>query len=355
MPDTSPTSPPSAEVAPLTLRETLLTIREYSTEIRRKWYWYALFCPLFLAYNYYKAHQIPTTYQAATSIMINGEGGAVSGLLQLAGQFGLGGGGEMKTEKLLDLLISQRMVLSALLQNATINGKTDLIANHFLDKIDLKREVNDTILSNFRFVPKKSHELTLRESTVMQAIYRKINNEMLSASIGKSGIVKAICTAESEGFAKEFMTALATTLSDYYADKTVEQQNRAYRVISQRCDSLERVLYGTEYALANWIDDNRTALRAGSLPAKQGVKREQYKREAEVLNVMYIEAIKNRELAHINLLLSTPSVQIIDYPQYPLQPQIPNRLNMYIVAILSAITIVTIGVIFNKMLRNAFG
>jgi len=97
-----------------------------------------------------------------------------------------------------------------------------------------------------------------------------------------------------------------------------------------------------------------TALRAGSLPAKQGIKREQYKREAEILNVMYIEAIKNRELAHINLLLSTPSVQIIDYPSYPIKPNIPNRLNMYIMALLAAAIVVTVGVVFNKMVRDAF-
>lgn len=338
---------------PATLKSTILLLRSYAQELLRKWYWYAIVGTIFLTYSYYKAHRQPTTYQSGVSIMINNDGGAVSGLMQLAGQFGLGGSSELKTEKLVELMVSQRMVLGTLTQLVTINGKKDVLLNHYLDEVGVEH-ISDTLLRGFRFVQKQPQDFTLRESTIAQKIYTDITTEMLSASVGKSGIVRATCTSVSEQFAKEFLALLASTLCDYYADKTVEQQSRAYHVISYRCDSLERVLYSTEYALANWIDYNRTALRAGSLPAKQGVKREQYKREAEVLNVMYVEAIKNRELAHINLLLSTPSVQVIDYPRYPLAPQVPNRLNMYISALISAAAAVTIAIVFNKMVREAF-
>lgn len=341
------------ESKPATIKETITLLRSYTIELLQKWYLYAIIGSIFLAYNYRKAHKIPITYQANTSIMINNDGSAISGLMQLAGQFGLGGSSELKTEKLVELLTSQRMVYSAMMKKVSIKDKSDLLFNHYIDEFELEKDINNNPLNGFRFIEKPIQNLNLQENAVAQAIYADITRFLLSANVGKSGIIRATCTSKSEGFSKEFLDKLANTLCSYYSDKTVEQQNRAYQVISHRCDSLEHILYGTEYALANWIDANRTALRAGSLPAKQGIKREQYKREAEILNVMYIEAIKNRELAHINLLLSTPSVQIIDYPNYPLQPKIPNRLNMYISAILAAFAVVTIGVIFNKMIRDA--
>jgi uncharacterized protein involved in exopolysaccharide biosynthesis len=343
------------ETKPVTIKDTILTLRSYAIELLRKWYLYVIIGSIFLAYNYYKAHQQPTTYQANASLMINNDGGAVSGLLQLAGQFGLGGSSELKTEKLVELITSKRMIYSALMQKVSIDGQSDLLINHYIKIFEPEFDARHEPIDNFQFTEKSVQDFKIKESAIAQTIYDDISQFLLSANVGgKSGIIRVSCNSESEGFSKEFLETLCNTLRNYYADKTVEQQNRAYQVISHRCDSLEHILYGTEYALANWIDANRTALRAGSLPAKQGIKREQYKREAEILNVMYIEAIKNRELAHINLLLSTPSVQIIDYPSYPIKPNVPNRLNMYIMALLAAAIVVTVGVVFNKMVRDAF-
>lgn len=338
----------------ITLKDTLNLLKTYFFELLHKSYWFIIALTIVLSITYRQLKKQPIQYTANMSLMINNDNKAMSGLMQLAGQFGLGGGGEGDpSEKIVDLLASKQMIYSTLLKKVEIGEKRDMLFNHYIDEFNMENNwQNDTLLNNFRFVEKPTKDFSIRENKAAQQIYETIISSYMTSAIGKSGIVRVSCTATSEGFCKEFIAAMANTLSDYYTNKSVEQQERTYRLIRQRCDSLERALYSTEYALANWIDANRTALRAGSLPARTGIRRDQYKREAEVLNVMYIEAIKNRELAQLNLLMNTPIIQLIDLPNYPLPIKQTNRLVAYIFAAIATISITALLIIFNKIIKD---
>lgn len=336
------------------LRDMLLLMREYAWELLKNAYWFPIVAIVLMGLTYFKTRGLPIYYTATVSMMINDDKPALSGIMQLAGQLGLGGGGgELRSEKIADLLSSQNMIYNALLKKITINGKKDLLFNHYLDLFKSQEQTDtDTLTNGFRFVEKPIASFTLQENTVAKFIYSNIINQYLSINTGKSGIIRANCRTSSEAFSKEFVEALANTLSGYYTNKAVEQQERTYKIVRERCDSLERALYSAEYGMANWIDENKAVLRAGTLPARRAIKQDQFKREAEILNVMYVEAIKNRELAHINLLMNTPIIQIIDYPLYPLNKEFPNRRSSFINALLAAIALTTVAIVFRKVITD---
>jgi hypothetical protein len=161
------------------------------------------------------------------------------------------------------------------------------------------------------------------------------------------------CQSTSENFSQIFIVKLVELLRDYYSNKSVEQQNKTYKIIENRVDSLHKAMRNKEYALAKWIDDYRIPLRVGTLKAEKVLERERLKAEAEILSVMYEEAIKNREMAHMSLLVQTPIIQIIDYPTLPLQPQIYFTPILYAFALIAAIGLAIILISFNKLVKDA--
>lgn len=332
------------------LRTSIYVLRDYLFELLRKWYWFLLLGALALLAASYYVQKLRTVYRADASLMISADGGGgISGILRMAGQFGFGGGSggaELSSDKIIDLLASRQIVYSALLTKVSIDKKDDLLVNHFLrlSQPNKKQPISNTTID----------KLTTAENEVMSGIYDGFTKGgQLTSNVGTSGIIHSTLTLPYETLAKETLETIVTTLQSYYADKSVEQQRRTYQIINSRVDSLEKALYSTEYNLAHFVDQYRPALQAGTLTAQKLMSQDQLKRQAEILNVMYSEAVRNREIAQMTMLSSQEMVQIIDKPRYPLIEQQPSIIIVYALALFFTIAIVTILVVLNKLIRDA--
>lgn len=343
----------------LSLKEILLTAKAYFFELLKKSYWYVIFGAIFFFVARYYANKQAITYKAESSFMTNNDkSSGMSGILQLAGSFGLGGGkgGELSGEKIVSLLSSRLMIYKALSKTVEIEGEKDLLFNHYLRIFGFETcfDLNADSLVHFRFKNGNSDKFSDKEQKAAKCIFNEIYTEHLNANAAQSGIISVSYTSTSEQFSKEFVEALVKNLESYYSKKSVEQQQKTFNIIKNRVDSLANSLYRKEEQLAAWIDENRIPLRVGSLTAKKMMEQERLKGNAEILSVMYAEAIKSREIAYMNLLSSTPVIQLIDLPIYPLKGREVNRLNYYIYAIFATIFLVTLLLIFNKIIRDAF-
>ncbi|MGB1206662.1 MAG: hypothetical protein ACPG5B_13510 [Chitinophagales bacterium] len=341
----------------LSLKEVLLTTKAYFFELLKKSYWYVIFGAIFFFVARYYAHKKPIIYKAESSFMTNNDkSSGMSGILQLAGNFGFGGGksGELSGEKIVSLLSSRRMIYETLLKTVEIENKEDLLFNHYLQLFELEKCFDLDSISDFRFKNENVNQFSYNEQKAAKCIFSDIYTQHLNANAEQSGIITVSYTGTSEQFSKEFIETLVKNLEGYYSKKSVEQQQKTYNIIKNRVDSLANSLYQKEEQLATWIDNNRVPLRVGSLTAKKMMEQERLKSRAEILSVMYAEAIKSREIAYMNLLSNTPVIQIIDLPIYPIKGKEFNRLTYYIYAILAAFFLVTLFVVFNKIVRDAF-
>ncbi len=339
------------------LKTVILISKDYFFALVRKWYIYLIVCGALLFITRHQAKKEATQYVAKASFMTNSQSsGGMSGVMQIMGQFGIGGGrgGQLDNEKLVELLASRKMIFITLAKEATINDKKDFLFNHYINLFNIHDEwEEDEELQNFKFEHNDYGKFTTTENKAAQIIYITIKNQLLNGSVSKGGVIKVNCISISEAFSQVFLSKLIETLDKFYIDKAVEQQNKTYKIIKNRVDSLQGALFYKEEQLASWIDENRTRLIAGTLSAKKRMKQERMKGQAEILSVMYAEAVKNRELAYMNLLSHTPIIQIIDSPVLPLEILATNRMMRYITSVFAGGVMVTVLIIFIKLIRDA--
>ena len=334
------------------LKILFLTIFDYLKELFRKWYVYAIFLPLFFFLATLKKEK--TYYIAESSFMSSDDGNIGRGMSGILGQIGFSSGGELETEKLAELITSKRMIQKALIKKININDSSKILFNHFLNMYDMETWLNNNGLpTDFKFTHNNVSKFDEKELIVAKKIYDKIQSEFLSVTTGKSNIIRVKFRSTSEKFSKEFTEQLVNVLSDYYIYKTAEKQNRAYRIIDNRIDSLEIALYEAENRIADWIDQKTRDRRAGNIQGKDVIDQQRLENKAEILSVMYAEAVKNREIALMNKLNHTPIIQIVDYPSYPLTKIEPNKLITLIKYIMAGFLLATIIIIFNKLVRDA--
>jgi uncharacterized protein involved in exopolysaccharide biosynthesis len=260
-------------------------------------------------------------YIASSTVMLESPkgGGVMSGAAALASQFGLlgaGGGSVMNEDKLLEIVKAEKITKSALLQNATINGKEDLLANHFIDAFHYREEwKSDSSLQTFSF--KKNYEerdiLTFQESRVLKMLNYQIQMSCIKAEKSKSGIVKITITTPSEQLSKSLNEQIVTSLISFYTDRITAKGRKNVLIIEKRVDSIANSLRDAEFALARWKDGSNQLVKA------QGMITEiKLRRNVEVFNSMYVEGVKQLEIAKFTLLDETPFLQIIDQPNLPL-------------------------------------
>lgn len=260
-------------------------------------------------------------YRAFSTVMLESSksGGGMSGAVALASQFGLlsgGGASAMNEDKLLDIVKAETITKSALLQKVTINGKEDLLANHFIDTFQYREKwKSDSALNTFTFKQKYGENdiLSVQESGVLKMLSAQIQTNCLKAEKFKSGIIKITITSPSEQLSEKLNKQIVKSLISFYTDRITAKGRKNVFIIEKRVDSVANALREAEFALARWKDGSHQLVKA------QGMISEiKLRRNVEVCNSMYIEGVKQLEMAKFTLLDETPFLQIIDQPDLPL-------------------------------------
>ncbi len=336
------------------LKATILGVWDFLKELLKKSYWFVIAWALVGAFVFWQHGKKSTTYTAHASLMSAGDEGGGGGLLQLAGQLGLGGKKEVSSEKLVELLTTKRIIYNTLLNNVVIDGKNDLIFNHFLNifKNDKYIESKEDV-KGFRFTAKPLEEFDYKENILAESIYNDIKMQCLNANASNNGIVRVYVTSTSEQFAKEFTQNLVETLKDFYVSKTVEKQETALQIITERTDSIKKELESAESALMAWYDSKQKRLAASSLSAQAYLSKIEYERRAEIASAAYVEALKNKELAQMNLETQTPVIQMIDLPAYPLKENPKPFLKPLLIALILVSILLATLIILNKVIKDA--
>jgi uncharacterized protein involved in exopolysaccharide biosynthesis len=281
----------------------------------------------------YASFQSPS-YISRLSFMLNDkESGIPSSLSSLAGLAGLSGGGTSTSDDRIVFMASSRFIIAnALLVKETINGKNDLLINHY---IDFNKMVvgfaSDTSLKDFeRFTHTEQSQLTYAENKVMDMVIKIfIEGKMLTISAKKktglvtqsAGIVLLDFKSESEEFSKLFIENLYNKLSLYYINKSIERQLYNYTIIQRRADSIQDELLQTESSGAAFVDQNQNVVRMS-----RRMEGDRLRKRVEILNLMYGEDLKNLEIAKFTLENQTPSLIVVDSPTLPLEKKKMSRL-----------------------------
>ena len=262
-----------------------------------------------------------TIYTAKLSFVLEEKGGSSGGgLASLAAQFGLGGGGDgggvFSGGNMIELLKSRFLIEKTLLSTVTINGKSDLLINRYIqfNKLD-KAWAKKINLANLKFTSADRKKFTLQQDSVLGMISGGIikNNVAIAQQDKKLSIINISVASTDEVFAKIFSEKLIETVTDFYIETKTKKSRGNVMLLQNRADSVQRELNSALYGRAQFGDQNMGLIRQQAAVPK--LKQEM---KVQMLGTLYGELVKNLEFAKLTLMREEPLVQIIDQPILPL-------------------------------------
>tara|TARA_B110000116_G_C16788427_1_gene562323 strand:- start:834 stop:1880 length:1047 start_codon:yes stop_codon:yes gene_type:complete len=301
------------------LKDILIKFSEYKKEIWKKRWKILLFSFLFFVLGVTIAFLSNTRYKANLTFVVEDAkaGNSLGTMTGIASQFGFDLSGTSSTtfsqQNIMQLLKSRGVVESALLRKGNLEGKNDLLIEHYisLNKIRESWEKNEEFDGvNF------NKPLTLYHDSIMGEVWCQIieSNLVIEIQNEEANIITLSYISADENFAKQFTETLIDEMSKMYIAHQTKQARNTLGFLQDRADSVFVELYKAEQEFARVKDINQRIIKASGR-----LKELQLMREVEVLNTMYLEIIKNLEISKMTLLNQTPIIQIIDKPILPLE------------------------------------
>jgi hypothetical protein len=315
----------------ITLKELIEKILEFWREIwGKKWRIIVFMIPFILLF-WYRAEKTEITYTAQLTYTLNdgsSAGGALSGIL---GSFGLGKGGKLNLDKIVELSKSRNIQQKVLFEKVELDnfpGKSDYIANHIiaLKKLDELWTSKKKDWKGFRFTHDSLARFSSDELKAFKMIFghviggKKVKDNIFSNGFNEdTGILTISATTPDEQLAIIFCNLVYKELKNYYLINATKGNQTTFEFAKSKSDSIFTAMQAKEYELARFNDSHRNLTEPGLITRRKIIETELLK-----LKAMYAEVTKNRELADFTLSAGTPDIAIIDEPIPPLEPNAPS-------------------------------
>lgn len=350
----------------ISLKEALLAIKEYMSEIKRCIPIILLITLPVLAYQVYKASSADWIFNAPLSFMLNEESGSSAGISSLLGSIGLpvGGNGEENLDKILELSKSRKISAATVFTKTTIDGKEDFLANHLIEMLENKGKWNEKgifggkqphNIDGLRFTHDSLLAFSLVENYGLKHLQDhltgnsalKIMPLLVSGYEEQTGIMKIEAITYHGETSVKLAKSLFEKLSEYYVNQAIEKQEQTYSLIKTKSDSIYEELQAKNFSLANFKDKNQ-----GMFARTDKLTETKLMLEIQKLGAMYAEATKNLEVADFALKNKTPFIQLIDEPILPIIPQKISILKAIILGLFLGVFLGTVYVVTRKMFRD---
>ncbi|MBD1392311.1 hypothetical protein [Mucilaginibacter glaciei] len=280
------------------------------------------------------------TYTARLTFVVDDakSSGSAGGLSALAGQFGFnldgigGASGVLAGDNVQELIKSQKLIKKTLL---TPYDSTQTLADKYaavykLNKKWLKYSPDGKIT---RFPTDDRHNTRLQDSLLHEMTTLILSGEFGIAKTDKKlGFFEVNTTMKDEKLAQLFCVRMIKQSTDFFiTTKTKRLRNNVER-LQHRADSIGQILNKKTYSLSS---TNQNLLDLNPAYTNVNANVEVKERDKIVLSTIFTETVKNLEASKTSLAQETPTVQVVDEPEFPLKK---NRLK-YSIAILAGLVI----------------
>ena len=345
----------------ITLKDIVLKVKEFSSELVRRWIWILGLSFILALVFYFNARLTPTEYQSELVFMINEEkGGGGGGISSLVSQFGIsvgGGGGEYNKEKIITLSSSGKIINPVLLDSLEVNGENDLIGNHLIRLYELHEQWEDSNnqeLKNFYFTSDSIDNFAITENSALKSCYRLITGTKNSPALSScsyqedSGILSITTQSISEELAQGLTDKIYHNLSTFYIKQQTEPQQKSFESIKIKADSLNTLIRSKEFELASLRDGNNNVYLQ-----KFKLRESRLQREIPTYASQYAVLIQNVENADFILKNKTPFFQVIDYPFFPLSTISSNAKKSAFLGGIGGVFLAALIIIIRKVFLDA--
>jgi len=353
-----------------TLKDIILKISTYGDVIRENLKWVIIIGVILGLLFAMNAYLKPTMYKEELTFMMDEQSGSDlgAGLGALKGL--LGGKRQKGTVKILQLFQSKYIINNTLFDTTTINGKSDCLANHFLEEYTVdelvkgyrkfgryKAQWPKELLKNesFRFQHANVDSFGIKENMFLRILYEKIVGNsvvgipsLLESKLDEeSGIMTLMMNSEREEITLGILNNIYVQLSAFFIEKSIEKELRTFEVIKYKKDSVYTALRSAEYRLANFKDRNHNIVTL-----KGKLEQGKIEREVSLLNSLYIQHVMQMESTDFALRNKMPVVQVIDLPRRPISPQRESILRNLALGGIGGAILVIVFLIIRKFFRD---
>jgi hypothetical protein len=300
----------------ITLKELILKIKEFTSEILKRWYVPAFFALLLSAYMLYRAFSDKPIYKAELTYIVNeADKSGMGGLGSLLGAFGAGTVGKSSPDMINELARSERIMNTSLFTKYRINGIDDYFANHFIRIYELHKswKKDTTGLNGFTFERNSFESFTRLENKALNNIHGILMGKAAKFTPSfdkKSGIMKMTFESPNEALSIFFTRTVFTDLGDFYVNSTTERERLNYQTLKAQQDSVFALMTNKGQSAASFGDFQR-----GLLFESDKFKGQMLRQESQVAGAVYTELMKQFAVADYALRNNTPFISAIDLPK----------------------------------------
>ena len=323
----------------------IVTISDYKNELKKRLLIILAVAIIFSLIGFGFSRSQEDQYNAVISFIVEdqSEGSNLSALSGMANMIGIDMGGSATSsfnqQNIIELLKSRKIIERTLNNTCKIEGKSDLLINHYIRINNLITDSSTINLSSNYY----------NDSITRIVWFRIIDRDMdILFQNDEANILNLSFESLNAELAKNFTEIVIDEMSEMYIDHQTEKSRNTLDNLQSRSDSIFKSLKRSEINFAKVKDNNMRVMTASGR-----LEELQYMREVEILQSVYLELRKNIELAHMSVLNETPLIQIVDKPVLPLENI--NRSDLFWIVIFTFLGVFTICfiIILRKLVRDA--
>ena len=307
-----------------------------------------------LSYSYLKS---PVYYANTSFVLENDASASLGGLSSLASLSGINASSLMSASNLFqidniqELYRSNNMLRQTLLEKVTIHGKSQILIDYFAkaQKLEKKWAKEKVYLKDF--YKDKERYSRAQDSVVKEAI-KLIKKDFLIVEKPNrnTSILNVGFKHKDEVFAKIFNEVLVNKVNRFYYKTETKKTAINLKILQVQSDSVKRILDMSLLALAE-IDQNIPNLNPLVKTAKVPYQKAMVNLQAN--KAIYLEVVKQLELAKVAHRNKTPLIQIIDKPSFPLENSRWKLLNTLILGIFGGGMLMVLSLSLQRIVRQA--
>jgi len=294
-------------------------------------------------------------YQSFLSFALEENGGALSGALGLAAEFGfnLGVGGRdiFSGDNILAILTSRKIIEETLLTTETLNGNLTTLADYYnvISKSGTENENSKIAKVKYPVGLARKDFSYLQDSVLFVMQKRVLQNLVAIRRDKKLNIFDISFTSPDERFSKIFTDRIVKQTTLYYTDLRTKRSQ-------QLLNNLERRVAEMKGSARVAIKGRATIQDANINPAlaEQGSLLQQKQLDASVYGAAYTELFKNLEVARYQFLNDIPLLQVIDEAKYPMKKIKLGRLKTGFIAGMLACILLVLVMLFQYQKSNIY-
>jgi uncharacterized protein involved in exopolysaccharide biosynthesis len=318
----------------ISLKELILKIKEWYNFLLTQWKLIVLMGLVGGAIGFTYAYFQKPVYKASLTFAMEDEksgGGGLSGALGLASSLGIdlgtSAGGAFAGANLVELMKSRKLVEKTLLSPITVNGKTQSLADYYLEFSEMKKGWDQKpLLKGLSFpIDADRTKFTLQQDSILKGLAAGMakNNLTIAQKDKKISIINIDVSANNEQFAKSFCETLAFETSEYYVEIKSKKARMNVEILQKQTDSIRAELNSAITGVATAADNVFNLNMAMNVKRTPGARRQV---DVQANTAMLTSLVTNLEMSKMALRKETPLIQIIDRPIFPLEKEKVGKL-----------------------------